>query len=186
MDDTIVAISTPQGASAISIIRVSGSDSLEIVNEIFDRNIFSFNSNTINYGHIVYENNIIDEVLLSVFLAPKTYTKENIVEINTHGGISVTNKIKKEAPFHALTNAGHITYIELDGDAAANVEAFEKVVRIMKENGIGYGAINHPVDRDPVCGYVGVIGDVCPRCGRHDHEAVSVETLRSCSNFGCK
>ena len=93
MDDTIVAISTPQGASAISIIRVSGSDSLEIVNEIFDRNIFSFNSNTINYGHIVYENNIIDEVLLSVFLAPKTYTKENIVEINTHGGISVTNKI---------------------------------------------------------------------------------------------
>ena len=93
MDDTIVAISTPQGSSAISIIRVSGSDSLEIVNEIFDRNIYSFNSNTINYGHIVYENNIIDEVLLSVFLAPKTYTKENIVEINTHGGISVTNKI---------------------------------------------------------------------------------------------
>jgi len=110
----------------------------------------------------------------------------NSFHVPVYYNISVTNKIKKEAPFHALTNAGHITYIELDGDAAANVEAFEKVVRIMKENGIGYGAINHPVDRDPVCGYVGVIGDVCPRCGRHDHEAVSVETLRSCSNFGCK
>ena len=105
----------------------------------------------------------------------------NSFHIPVYYNISVTNKIKKEAPFHALTNAGHITYIELDGDAASNVEAFEKVVRIMKEAGIGYGAINHPVDRDPVCGYVGVIGDVCPRCGRHDCEAVSVEKLRSCS-----
>ena len=105
----------------------------------------------------------------------------NSFHIPVYYNISVTNKIKKEAPFHALTNAGHITYIELDGDAASNVEAFEKVVRIMKESGIGYGAINHPVDRDPVCGYVGVIGDVCPRCGRHDCEAVSVEKLRSCS-----
>ena len=108
----------------------------------------------------------------------------NSFHVPVYYNISVTNKIKKEAPFHALTNAGHITYIELDGDAASNVEAFEKVVRIMKEAGIGYGAINHPVDRDPVCGYVGVIGDVCPRCGRHDCEAVSVEKLRSCSN--CK
>ena len=105
----------------------------------------------------------------------------NSFHVPVYYNISVTNKIKKEAPFHALTNAGHITYIELDGDAASNVEAFEKVVRIMKEAGIGYGAINHPVDRDPVCGYVGVIGDVCPRCGRHDHEAVSVEKLRSCT-----
>ncbi len=108
----------------------------------------------------------------------------NSFHVPVYYNISVTNKIKKEAPFHALTNAGHITYIELDGDAASNVEAFEKIVRIMKEAGIGYGAINHPVDRDPVCGYVGVIGDVCPRCGRHDCEAVSVEKLRSCSN--CK
>ena len=105
----------------------------------------------------------------------------NSFHVPVYYNISVTNKIKKEAPFHALTNAGHITYIELDGDAANNVEAFEKVVRIMKEAGIGYGAINHPVDRDPVCGYVGVIGDVCPRCGRHDHEAVSIEKLRSCT-----
>lgn len=108
----------------------------------------------------------------------------NSFHIPVYYNISVSNKIKKEAPFHALTNAGHITYIELDGDAANNVEAFEKVVRIMKEAGIGYGAINHPVDRDPVCGYVGVIGDVCPRCGRHENEAVSVEKLRSCTN--CK
>ena len=93
MEDTIVAISTAQGVGAISIIRVSGNESLKIVNEIFDRDIYSFESNTINYGHIVYEDKIIDEVLLSVFLAPKTYTKEDTIEINSHGGISVTNKI---------------------------------------------------------------------------------------------
>ena len=93
MEDTIVAISTAQGVGAISIIRISGNDALEIVNKIFDKDIYSFKSNTINYGHIVYEDNIIDEVLLSVFLSPKTYTKEDVVEINSHGGISVTNKI---------------------------------------------------------------------------------------------
>lgn len=77
--------------------------------------------------------------------------------------ISAADKIKKEAKYHALTNGGHITYIELDGDTTENVDAFEKVVRIMCEEGIGYGAINHPVDRDPVCGFTGVIGDICPR-----------------------
>ena len=77
-----------------------------------------------------------------------------------------------------MTNAGHITYIELDGDVSSNVKAFERVIRIMKEEGIGYGAINHPVDRDPVCGYVGVIGDVCPKCGRKAFEPVSVEKLK--------
>ena len=93
MNDTIAAISTAQGVGAISIIRVSGDDALEIVNKIFDQDIYKYSSNTINYGHIVDDNIIIDEVLLSVFLAPKTYTKENIIEINSHGGISVTNKI---------------------------------------------------------------------------------------------
>ena len=93
MFDTIAAISTASGVGAISIIRISGEDAIDIVNKIFDRDIRSFNSNTINYGHIVYEDKIIDEVLLSVFLAPKTYTKEDIIEINSHGGISVTNKI---------------------------------------------------------------------------------------------
>ena len=93
MEDTIAAISTAIGVGAISIIRVSGKDSIDIVDKIFDRNIKDFKTNTINYGHIVYEGKIIDEVLLSIFLAPKTYTTEDIVEINSHGGISVTNKI---------------------------------------------------------------------------------------------
>ncbi len=76
------------------------------------------------------------------------------------------NKIQLEAPYHELTNAGHITYVELDGDPANNLQAFEKVVRAMKESGIGYGSINHPIDRDPICGYTGVIGETCPACGR--------------------
>jgi len=86
--------------------------------------------------------------------------------------ISVYDKIRLEAPYHALCNAGHISYVELDGDTAHNVEAFEAVVRCMHDQGIGYGSINHPVDRDPVCGYVGIIGDVCPRCGRHEGEEI--------------
>ena len=82
------------------------------------------------------------------------------------------------SPYHALTNGGHISYVELDGDPVKNLEAFEQIVRCMKECGIGYGSINHPVDRDPVCGYSGVIGEICPRCGRREGEAVSVERLR--------
>ena len=104
----------------------------------------------------------------------------NSFHVPVYYNISITDKIKKEAPFHALTNAGHISYIELDGDTAANVDAFEAVIRIMKESGIGYGAINHPVDRDPVCGYVGVINDVCPRCGRKEFEEIPLERI-SCN-----
>ncbi len=100
---------------------------------------------------------------------------------------TIKNKISLEAPYHAFTNAGHISYIELDGDTTENIDAFEKVIRLMKEAGIGYGAINHPVDRDPVCGYIGVIKDVCPGCGRKDGEGVSMERLstagRSCSKI---
>jgi len=92
-------------------------------------------------------------------------------------GISVYDKIRLEAPYHALCNAGHISYVELDGDTAHNVEAFESVVRCMHDCGIGYGSINHPVDRDPVCGYVGIIGDVCPRCGRHEGEEIDPERV---------
>ena len=91
--------------------------------------------------------------------------------------ISAYEKIKKEAPYHALTNAGHISYVELDGDTSKNVEAFESVIRCMHDEGIGYGSINHPVDRDPACGYVGIIDDVCPRCGRREGEAISPEKL---------
>jgi len=103
----------------------------------------------------------------------------NSFHIPVYYGITIKKKITLEAPYHALTNAGHISYIELDGDTTENVEAFEKVVRIMKEAGIGYGAINHPVDRDPVCGYVGIIKDVCPKCGRREGEGVSLEKITS-------
>ena len=89
--------------------------------------------------------------------------------------ISAFDKIRLEGPYHALCNAGHISYVELDGDTTKNVEAFEAIVRCMHDHGIGYGSINHPVDRDPVCGYVGVIGDVCPRCGRREGEELSPE-----------
>ncbi|WMJ82635.1 anaerobic ribonucleoside triphosphate reductase [Oscillospiraceae bacterium LTW-04] len=92
--------------------------------------------------------------------------------------ISAFDKIRLEAPYHGLTNAGHISYIELDGDPVKNLDAFESIVRYMKECGIGYGSINHPVDRDPVCGYTGIIDEVCPRCGRHEGEAISVEKLK--------
>lgn len=101
----------------------------------------------------------------------------NSFHVPVYYNISITDKIKTEAPYHELTNGGHISYIELDGDVASNVDAFEKVIRIMKEAGIGYGAINHPVDRDPVCGYVGVINDVCPGCGRHEFEGVPIEQI---------
>ena len=102
----------------------------------------------------------------------------NSFHIPVYYNISAYEKIRKEAPYHALTNAGHISYVELDGDTCKNLEAFETVIRYMKDQGIGYGSINHPVDRDPVCGYTGVIGDVCPRCGRREGESVSVEKLR--------
>ena len=91
--------------------------------------------------------------------------------------ISAYDKIRLEAPYHALCNAGHISYVELDGDTARNVEAFEAIVRCMHDCGIGYGSINHPVDRDPVCGYVGIIGDVCPRCGRREGEEIPFERI---------
>ena len=91
--------------------------------------------------------------------------------------ITVWKKIEIEAPYHALCNAGHISYVELDGDTSKNVEAFESVIRYMHDCGIGYGSINHPVDRDPVCGYVGVIGDTCPRCGRREGEGIPAEKL---------
>jgi len=107
----------------------------------------------------------------------------NSFHVPVYYNISIANKLKLEGPYHALTNAGHISYIEVDGDPSENVEAFEKIVRIMKESGIGYGAINHPVDRDPVCGYVGVIGDVCPGCGRKECEGVSIERLKSLDMF---
>lgn len=109
----------------------------------------------------------------------------NSFHVPVYYNISIVNKIKKEAPYHALTNAGHISYIELDGDTTKNLDAFEKIVRTMKENNMGYAAINHPVDRDPVCGYVGIIGDVCPGCGRKAYEGVSVESVNEFKKNSC-
>lgn len=91
---------------------------------------------------------------------------------------SAFNKIKIEAPYHEYTNGGHISYVELDGDPTKNLEAFEQIIRCMKESGIGYGSINHPVDRDPICGYTGIIKDLCPCCGRKEFEDSNVITER--------
>ena len=102
----------------------------------------------------------------------------NSFHIPVYFPIPAFKKIKLEAPYHPFTNAGHIAYVELDGDTSKNPEAFEAIIRYMQEQGVGYGSINHPLDRDPVCGYVGVIGDTCPRCGRKEGEAVSDEVLR--------
>ncbi len=103
----------------------------------------------------------------------------NSFHVPVYYNISIAKKLSLEGVYHKYTNAGHISYIELDGDPSDNLDAFESIVRIMHDSDIGYGAINHPVDRDPVCGYVGIIKDVCPRCGRHAGEAVSVELLRN-------
>lgn len=90
----------------------------------------------------------------------------NSFHVPVYYPIGAFEKIKREAPYHKLTNGGHISYIELDGDPLKNLDAFEEVVRYMKECGIGYGSINHPVDRDPLCGYTGIIDNECPGCGR--------------------
>ncbi len=101
----------------------------------------------------------------------------NSFHVPVHFTLPAFKKIQIEAPYHAFTNAGHITYVELDGDTSKNMEAFEKIIRYMHAQGVGYGSINHPLDRDPVCGYIGVIHDVCPRCGRRENEAVPQEKL---------
>ena len=108
----------------------------------------------------------------------------NSFHIPVYFPISAFEKIQIEAPYHALTNAGHITYVELDGDPTQNLEAFERVVRCMYESGVGYGSINHPVDRDPVCGYTGIIGDECPKCGRKESEHdVNIERIRRITGY---
>ena len=106
----------------------------------------------------------------------------NSFHIPVYFPISAFEKIRLEAPYHALTNAGHISYIEMDGDPTKNLDAFEAVVRAMHDAGIGYGSINHPVDRDPVCGYNGIIGDCCPKCGRQEEE-VHFERIRRITGY---
>ncbi len=106
----------------------------------------------------------------------------NSFHVPVYYKINAFKKIKLEAPYHELTNAGHITYVELDGDPQHNLTAFEKIIRAMKEAGIGYGSINHPVDRDPVCGYTGIIGDKCPSCGREEG-SVKFERIRRITGY---
>lgn len=107
----------------------------------------------------------------------------NSFHVPVYYPISAWKKIDIEAPYHALTNAGHISYVELDGDPSKNLTAFEKIVRNMKESGIGYGSINHPVDRDPVCGYNGIINDICPKCGRTEKDGVPFERIRRITGY---
>ena len=110
------------------------------------------------------------------------YTNSFHIPVYYH--LSAFDKIALEAPYHNLTNAGHITYVELDGDISKNIDAFEKVIRYMKEKGIGYGSVNHPVDRDPVCGYTGVLKESCPKCGRKDGEdGIGFERIRRITGY---
>ncbi len=108
----------------------------------------------------------------------------NSFHIPVYYNINAFDKIKLEAPYHALTNAGHITYVELDGDPCKNLDAFEQVVRCMKESGVGYGSINHPVDRDPVCGYTGIIDNECPHCHRTEDDGdAGFERIRRITGY---
>lgn len=107
----------------------------------------------------------------------------NSFHIPVYYPINAFDKISLEAPYHALTNAGHISYVEMDGDPMENLEAFEKIVRFMHDNGVGYGSINHPVDRDPVCGYNGIIGDCCPNCGRTEHDGKQFARIRRITGY---
>lgn len=106
----------------------------------------------------------------------------NSFHVPVYYKMNAFDKIKKEAPFHALTNAGHISYVELDGDTCKNIDAFESIIQCMKEAGMGYGSVNHPVDRDPVCGYNGIIDETCPRCGRKAGEGVPLSKLLDLKN----
>lgn len=106
----------------------------------------------------------------------------NSFHVPVYFEISAFDKIRIEAPYHELTNAGHITYVELDGDPTQNLESFEKIVRAMKAAGIGYGSINHPVDRDPVCGYTGIIGEECPACGRKE-DGIKFDRIRRITGY---
>ena len=107
----------------------------------------------------------------------------NSFHVPVYYPISAFEKIDIEAPYHNLCNAGHISYIELDGDPSDNIEAFEAVIRHMHDAGIGYGSVNHPVDRDPVCGFAGIIkGNRCPSCGRIEDD-VLFERLRRITGY---
>ena len=107
----------------------------------------------------------------------------NSFHVPVEYNISAFDKVRIEAPYHALTNAGHISYVELDGDTTKNVEAFKSIIKFDKECGMGYASINHPVDRDPECGYVGIIDNECPCCGRKESEGAEFERIRRITGY---
>ncbi len=109
----------------------------------------------------------------------------NSYHVPVYQQIGAYEKIQVEAPYHNFCNAGHITYVEVDGDPSNNLDAFESIIRMMKEAGLGYGSVNHPVDRDPVCGFSGIIdGDICPSCGRHESDGdYGFERLRRITGY---
>lgn len=110
------------------------------------------------------------------------FTNSNHIPV--YFNITAEEKIKLEAPFHELCNGGHICYVEFDGDTSRNLKAIEAVVKCMHDNNIGYGAINHPVDRDPVCGHTGVINDECPFCHRKESEdGIGFERIRRITGY---
>ena len=106
----------------------------------------------------------------------------NSFHVPVYYPISAFDKIAIEGPYHNFTNAGHITYVEMDGDPTKNLEAFERVIRHMHDCGVGYGSINHPVDRDPVCGYSGIIGNTCPKCGRVEN-GIKFDRIRRITGY---
>ena len=163
--------------------RVTKTETLETEIEVYDVTM-AHNHNFLvgeNEGILVHNSGTFVRIDKKKYgIIPGVTDREyytNSFHVPVYYNISAFDKIKKEAPFHELTNAGHISYVEVDGDIAKNLDAFEAIIRCMKESGIGYGSINHPVDRDPICGYVGIINEVCPRCGRRENEAVSLEKL---------
>ncbi len=107
----------------------------------------------------------------------------NSFHVPVYYNCTAFHKLSTEAPYHALTNGGHISYVEMDGDPLKNLDAFEKIVRFMHDVGIGYGSINHPVDRDPDCGYNGIIDDECPCCHRKEEDGHPFERIRRITGY---
>ncbi|MBR3063974.1 MAG: anaerobic ribonucleoside-triphosphate reductase, partial [Exiguobacterium sp.] len=103
----------------------------------------------------------------------------NSFHVPVYQSVSIREKIRIEAPYHTLCDAGHISYVEVDGSLAHNAEAVESIVRLMRQHDIGYGSINHPVDRCGNCGLEGLIDDACPTCG----EDTNIERIRRITGY---
>jgi ribonucleoside-triphosphate reductase len=108
----------------------------------------------------------------------------NSFHVPVYYDCSIDHKLSIEGPYHAITPAGHISYVEIDGDPSRNIDAMEDIVRLMRKANIGYGSINHPLDHDPVCGYRGVInGHICPKCNRDESEGISFQRIRRITGY---